>query len=160
MYEAVKLRSHTLEVVDGAYTNTFRWELLGGALLQYLPAILALAVCLVGSVSGLILIIKRKGRLDIVTVCVCAVMAVAGGVLICVFAHPNTSAGLALPEYMSYRYFMGMELNIDAAFPFLQAAKYTVIGLTMVLSGGVCGLGIAEMTARKRSSVGRGLPDA
>ncbi|MBQ9781100.1 MAG: hypothetical protein IJW00_09175 [Clostridia bacterium] len=162
-YNAVKLDSHGVDVIDGSYTLTFQWELFGGAVLRYLHVILALAVCLAASVVGLILVLKRKERSGITTACLYAAMVVAGEILLYAFSHPYLQAGqvnnaLVLNEYMSYRYFMGMELNIDPVYPFLKAVKYVFIILSMILSGGLCGLGIARAVVRRKASSEGGDP--
>lgn len=156
-YDAVELNSHGVDVIDGSYTLTFQWELFGGAVIRYLHVILALVVCLAASVVGLILVLKRKERADIATACWYAAMVVAGGVLLYAFSYPYLQAGqvnnvLVLNEFTFYRYFMGMELNIGPVYPFLKTVKYVVIVLSIILSGGLCGIGIARAAARRKAS--------
>ena len=141
------------------YELVFQWENFFGVLLSVLPILLALAACLVLSVLGLIFVLRQK-HVTVPTVCFYAVIVLSCGFLCFAFAHPAIIVGstiahrLTLYEFMFYRYFGGMELNIIDIFPFLQTIKYVLLCSVMVLSGVLCGLGIAEVMAQRKNSPG------
>lgn len=149
-YDAVKLACHRLEIMpSGGYTLELQRELLGEAIVTHLPVILSLLACFVLSILSLILVIKRKGDMGITGVCFNAVSLVACGFLLYAFAAHSYMFDLS--EFMFFRYFMGSELNITKILPFWQAIKYVFLALHMVLSGGLCGLGIAEVVTQKKA---------
>lgn len=149
-YDAVKLACHELEITPGGgYTLAFQEELLGRAIVTYLPAILSLLACFALSVLSLILLIKRKGDMGIMGICFNAVSLAACGVLICFFAFSFDLHGNNLGEYMFFRYFMGSELNLIRVIPFWQAIKYIVLGLHLTGHAVLCSLRIAELMRPK-----------
>jgi hypothetical protein len=153
-YDALSMASQAIEQgEDGGYTAVFKADLFGSALLRYSPAILALLACVVLSIVGLVVVFKGKGSMNPATICVYGVTVIACGVLILVFSCPNPNPvhSLRLSEFMFFRYFMGMELNITAIFPLLQAIKYFLLGLCAAGSGILCGLGIADLSGRRKA---------
>ncbi|MBE6558650.1 MAG: hypothetical protein E7661_06550 [Ruminococcaceae bacterium] len=158
-YDAVKLSGQRMKVSqDGRYELVFEKELLGKAIVEYLPMILALLGCLALSVLTLIFVMKRKGAMGIVGVCFCGVLLVASVGLVSAFSQPSIIPGqdhvnyLTLCEFMFYRYFGGMELPITRVFPLLQAIKFVFLGLHMTVSGVLGGLGIAELVSKRKAS--------
>ncbi len=154
-YDAVKLACHELEIMPGGgYTLAFQEELLIGAIVAYLPLILSLLACFVLSVWSLILLIKRKGYVGIVGISLNAVSLVACGFVLYAFAtHSYISEGqeylFDLSEFMSFRYFMGSELDLCSMLPLWTAMKYIVLGLHLTGNAVLCGLGIAELVMKK-----------
>lgn len=137
---------------DGGYTAVFKADLFGSALLRYSPVILALLACFFLSIVGLVVVFKRKGSMNPAATCIYGAAVIACGVLILVFSCPNLNPvhSLRLSEFMFFRYFMGMELNVTAIFPLLQTIKYFLLGLCAAGSGILCGLGIADLFGRRK----------
>ena len=147
VYKTVYAASQSLVNVDGVFRMEFGWDLFGKAILMYLPLVLALVVCLVLPIVGMIRILRGEGT-SIPTVCLYAVTVVAAGYLCLAFAKPvivEGYTGLTTQEYMFFRYFGGVELSIMDIFPLLQSIKYVLLGLLMAGSGVLCGLGIAGL---------------
>ncbi len=148
--DAVKLACHELEIMPGGgYTLAFQEELLIGAIVAYLPLALSLLACFVLSVWSLILLIKRKGYVGIVGISLNAVSLVACGFVLYAFAAHSYMFNLS--EFMSFRYFMGSELNLTPIILFWQAIKYIFLGLHMAANAALCGLEIVELMLPKRS---------
>ena len=161
-YNTVYVASQRLVNVDGDLRIEFGWDLFGKAILMYLPVILALVICLVLPIVGMIRILRCKGT-SIPTVHLYAVTVIAAGDLCLAFAkHVLVGAkhvlvgdhiGLTTNEYVFFRYFAGMDLPISAEiFSRLQSIKYVLLGLLMAGSGVLCGLGIAGLKGKKDPS--------
>ena len=147
-YDAVKLACHELEIMpSGGYTLTLQRELLGEAIVTHLPVILSLLACFVLSILSLILVIKRKGDMGITGVCFNAVSLVACGFLLYAFAAHSYMFNLS--EFMSFRYFMGSELNLTQIIPFWEAIKYIFLGFHAAVNGVLVCVEIAELASKK-----------
>ncbi len=153
--DAFKISSSEIQInEDSAYGLVFQWDKLGSTILSYGPILLALTACLVLSVLGLIYVLCKK-HTTISTVCFYAATVLACGFLSLAFAAPTIIVGeanahiLMLSEYMFYRYFGGMELNIIDIFPLLETIKFFFLGLLMVGSGALCVLEIADLVRQK-----------
>lgn len=149
-FDAVKLACHEIKILTGGgYMLEFQPEQLGKAILTYLPMMMALLVCLALSILSLM---KRKGSMGIVGICFAVAITIACGVLIYAFYRAPAVSwqmdGLRLSEYMFFRYFMDSKLNLKHILPFW---KYILLGLQMVVSVTLSGLGIAELVSQKRS---------
>ena len=138
--------------------SVFKWELFWESFGIHLPILLALTACFVLSVLGLILVLRRK-RVTVPTICFYAVTFLACGFLCFAFARPaailGTDKGYMLMPYelVFFRYFGGMELRFDISlFPLLRAIKFLLLGLCMAASGALCGLGIAEAVRKKKAT--------
>ena len=156
-YNTVYAASQRLVNVDGVFRMEFGWDLFGKAILMYLPVILALVICLVLPVVGMIRILRCKGT-SIPTICFYAVTVIAAGYLCLAFTDSSfiggtSTPGMMLQEFMLFRYFAGMDLPISAEiFSRLQSIKYVLLGLLMAGSGVLCGLGIAGLKGKKKES--------
>ena len=154
-YNTVYAASQRLVNVDGVFRMEFGWDLFGKAILMYLPVILALVICLVLPVVGMIRILRGKGT-SIPTICFYAVTVVAAGYLCLAFTDSSfiggtSTPGMMLQEFMFFRYFAGMDLPISAEiFSRLQSIKYVFLGLLMAGSGVLCGLGIAGLAGKQK----------
>ena len=154
-YNTVYAASQRLVNVDGVFRMEFGWDLFGKAILMYLPVILALVICLVLPVVGMIRILRCKGT-SIPTICFYAVTVVAAGYLCLAFTNSSfiggtSTPGMMLQEFMLFRYFAGMDLPISAEiFSRLQSIKYVFLGLLMAGSGVLCGLGIAGLAGKQK----------
>lgn len=154
-YNTVYAASQRLVNVDGVFRMEFGWDLFGKAILMYLPVILALVICLVLPVVGMIRILRCKGT-SIPTICFYAVTVVAAGYLCLAFTDSSfiggtSTPGMMLQEFMLFRYFAGMDLPISAEiFSRLQSIKYVFLGLLMAGSGVLCGLGIAGLAGKQK----------
>ena len=154
VYKTVYAASQRLVKVEGDFRLEFGWDLWGKALLTYLPVILALVVCLVLPIVGMISILRNR-RIGISAMCLYAVTVLAGGYLCLTFASfsfigGEFTPGMMLQEYMFFRYFAEMELSVIDIFPLLQTIKYILLGLLMAGSGALCGLGIAELAGQQK----------
>ena len=151
-YDAIELESHVVELVDDRYAMVFKWDLLGSAVLTYLPVILSRLACLALSVLGMIFILR--GRSGIPTVCFYAVTMVACGLLWYAFSRPYIIVGLdhvnffELCEYSFYRSFVEYAADMLS---WLRSIKFIFLGLHIVVSGTLCGLGIADLGRRKKA---------
>ena len=156
-YNTVYAASQRLVNVDGVFRMEFGWDLFGKAILMYLPVILALVICLVLPVVGMIRILRCKGT-SIPTICFYAVTVIAAGYLCLAFTDSSfiggtSTPGMMLQEFMLFRYFAGMDLPISAEiFSRLQSIKYVLLGLLMAGSGVLCGLGLAGLKGKKNES--------
>ena len=156
-YNTVYAASQRLVNVDGVFRMEFGWDLFGKAILMYLPVILALVICLVLPIVGMITILRKK-RMEFPAVCLYAVTVVAAGYLCLAFTDSSfiggtSTPGMMLQEFMLFRYFAGMDLPISAEiFSLLQSIKYVLLGLLMAGSGALCGLGIAGLKGKKKES--------
>lgn len=154
-YNTVYAASQRLVNLDGVFRMEFGWDLFGKAILMYLPVILALVICLVLPVVGMIRILRCKGT-SIPTICFYAVTVVAAGYLCLAFTDSSfiggtSTPGMMLQEFMLFRYFAGMDLPISAEiFSRLQSIKYVLLGLLMAGSGVLCGLGIAGLAGKQK----------
>ena len=149
-YDAIRLAGYKLDVrPDGGYEFVLRSDLLGKAILSYLPVIVALLVCLVSSVWGLILFAKRKGEMGILGVCLNAASLVACAVLAVAFSCSVIPQGT---EYMTglrvwsfCRENLGLDCTLRQMNLLWGVVKYGVFGLYLAASGTLCGLGIADV---------------
>ena len=154
-YNTVYAASQRLVNLDGVFRMEFGWDLFGKAILMYLPVILALVICLVLPVVGMIRILRCKGT-SIPTICFYAVTVVAAGYLCLAFTDSSfiggtSTPGMMLQEFMLFRYFAGMDLPISAEiFSRLQSIKYVLLGLLTAGSGVLCGLGIAGLAGKQK----------
>ena len=153
--DCVKYSSQGLEITDRGYELVFQWDELGGAILIYLPVLLALAGCLILSVLGLISVF-RKTRTAIPTVCIYAASLLAGGFLCLTFAWPAAVVGrdhvygIVLHEFIFFRYFGGLDLHIGEH-PWLESIKFIFLGLHIAGSGALCALGITDLARRRKA---------
>jgi hypothetical protein len=149
--DAFRTSASEIKFTEGGYDLVFQWDKVINAILSYLPILLALAVCLVMTVLGLIFILRQK-RATILTVCFYAITVFSCGFLYLAFAAPAIIVGeanaprLMLSEFIFFRYFGGMELRIVSdIFPLLETIKFFFLGLLMAGSGALCGLEIADL---------------
>ncbi len=152
-YDAIELDSHVLDVIDGSYCMVFKWEQFGSAILLYLPVILSLLVCLVLSVLGMIIILRKKS-MGLTTVCFYAVTMVACGVLWYAFSRPYIIVGLDhvnFFELCEFTLFRTLGLSSVDMFYRLQTIKFIFLGLHMAGSGALCALGIVDLVRRKKT---------
>ena len=139
------------------YELVFQWEKFIAALLIHFPFLLALTACFVLAVVGLISVFRQK-RVTVPMICFYAVTCLACGFLCIAFARPAAILGsakgymLMTYELTFFRYFGGMELRFDISlFSLLKLIKYVLLGLMMVGSGVLCGLGLADMIRRRKA---------
>ena len=149
--DAFRTSASEVKLTDGGYDLVFQWDKVSGAVVSYLPILLALAACLAMTVLGLIFILRQK-RATISTVCFYAVTVFLCGFLYLSFAAPAIIVGeanaytLMLSEFIFFRYFGGMELRfVSDMFPLFETIKFFFLGLLMAGSAALCGLGIAEL---------------
>lgn len=159
-YDAVKIGGAEIQLTeDGGYTMVTNADRLVSAILKYSPVILSLITCLVLSVLGLVLLLRRKGELRSLGIFCYAVPVIACVVLLYAFSRPyimgiDNINFLPPAELMFFRYTLGINaspLDQDGIYPFLQMVKYIFIVLNMGLSGVLCGLGIAEVVKGKNA---------
>ena len=157
-YDAVRLSAHRLEMMDdGRIELVFRWELLGIALLDYLPVVLPLVACLVLPVVGAVSAFRRKPTYTpggMRTVCCYAVAFAAAAVLLNVFSldymwwEQGRMNSLYLCEYTLLR-------NLGRAFlpaiPVFMALKFAFLALYGTTCAALCGLELRGMTQRRRT---------
>lgn len=154
-YDAIKLASHKLEVrPDGGYELVLKSDLLGKAILAYLPVIFAFLACLVLSVWGLILMLKRKGNMGVLGICLHAASLVACGILLVAFSFSVIPQGSeymnSLSVWMFCREYLKFDLTLRQLNLILRVMKYGFFGLSMAVSGALCGLGIADSVKKRR----------
>lgn len=156
LYDAVKAEACRVEKTSDGYVLVFQWELFDGVVLGYLPIILSLVAGFALSVAGMMLLLKRKGYMNLTLFCFYAILVIAGGVLIFAFSRPAIMAGninhLGVSEYTFYRY-AGEPISFDTMewlFPLLRSVKFVLLGLQMAGSGVLCGLGIADFAKKRR----------
>ena len=115
--DAFRTSASEIKLTDAGYDLVFQWDKVSGAVVSYLPILLALAACLAMTVLGLIFTLRQK-RAIISTVCFYAVTVFLCGFLYLSFAAPAIIVGeanaptLMLSEFIFFRYFGGMELRI------------------------------------------------
>lgn len=159
--DAFRTSASEIKFTEGGYDLVFQWDKVGNAILSYFPILLALAVCLVMTVLGLIFILRQK-RATLPTVCFYAITVFSCGFLYLAFAAPAIIVGeanaptLMLSEFIFFRYFGGMELRIVSdIFPLLETIKFFFLGLLMAGSVSLCGLGIADLIHPKAAPAPR-----
>ena len=119
--DAFRTSASEIKFTEGGYDLVFQWDKVGNAILSYFPILLALAVCLVMTVLGLIFILRQK-RATLPTVCFYAITVFSCGFLYLAFAAPAIIVGeanaptLMLSEFIFFRYFGGMELRIVSCY--------------------------------------------
>lgn len=155
-YDAIKLAAHRLEVrPDGGYELVLKSDLLVRAILAYLPVIFAFLACLALSVWGLILMLKRKGNMEFLGICLHAAALVAGGFLLAAFSFSIIPQGSeymnSLSVWMFCREYLKFDLTLRQLNLILRMIKYGIFGLFMVVNGVLCGLGIADLGRRKKA---------
>lgn len=140
---------------DGGFDLIFQWDKVVSTLLSYGPIFLALTVCLVLSVLGLIFILRKK-HATIPMVCFYAVTALFCGFLCLTFVAPAIIVGetnadkLMLSEFMFYRYFAGMEWHaVGDIFPMLETIKFFFLGLLATGSEALFALGIVDLLGQR-----------
>ena len=154
-YDAIKLASHRLEVrSDGGYELVLRSDLLGKAILAYLPIVFLFLACLVLSVWGLILLLKRKGHMGRLGICLYGTSLVACGVLMVAFSFSVIPQGSeymnSLRVWMFCREYLNFDLTLRQLNLILCVMKYGLFGLHIAASGVLCGQGIVDLVRRKK----------